>query len=110
MSAHTPDSNPHHDLAGDLEIAQATERLFAEIATTSGNPALQAGLASVNAQLQSIRPFEAALFPDRQAELDALTKAWREGDMARLQILLRHYFARRRDAAPQLAHLISQRH
>ena len=93
---------------GELDIAAATERLFQDIASASDNETLRTSMLTMNQQMHAIRPYEAALIPDRHSEYEALSACWAERDMAQLQRLIVAYFKRRQDLTPQLAALINR--
>jgi hypothetical protein len=98
----TPDSS------GQVpDIAEATNQLVLAIADGSGSPALREAMLAMNRQMAAIRPYEAALIPDREAEYTALSECWAARDWPRLKGLIAAYFARREALAPQLARLIN---
>ena len=91
-----------------MDVAAATERLFQEIADSTGSDLIKQSMAMINQRLHTIRPYEAALFSDREAEFEALLDAWRRRDKAGLQQLLIAYFNRREEAAGKLVNLINR--
>lgn len=94
----------------DDDVTHATERLFRAIADAVDDDDVRDRLAAMNARLHALRPYEAELLSDREAELAALSDAWAQRDLARLQHLLMAYFARRRALAADLAERINARH
>lgn len=101
------DAMPHarHRPFGD--VAVATQALFAEIASASGDDDLVAAMTTLNTHLAMIRPYEAAFINDRDEELAALSDSWARRDMTRLRALVLTYFQRRRDIVPQLVTVIN---
>ncbi len=91
----------------EVEITSATNRLFQAIADGMSNPALRSDILAMNEELAPLRPYEAALISDRQAEYDALSESWAARDWPRLRVLIAAYFERRQALAPQLAQLIN---
>ena len=84
------------------DIAAATERLFDDIAESSGDDGLRSSMRDLNAQMRAIRPFEGEFFFDRDQELAELSLCWTRRDLPQLRRLLAAYFARRRALVPQL--------
>ncbi|HTM81570.1 hypothetical protein [Asticcacaulis sp.] len=105
-SAAPPSPFPPSALAAD-DIVEATERLFLEIAEAAGNEAVRQAILTINEQMHSIRPYEAAFISDRQAEFEALSSSWASRDMPELRRLIMVYFERRQDITPQLVSLIN---
>jgi hypothetical protein len=95
-SAHTP--GPKSSLA----IVEATETLFMEIASASGNEVVRRSMELMNRELKAFRPYEEDLIPDRQAEFDTLSACWAARDIPRLQILIAAYMKRRHDLVPEI--------
>ena len=93
-----------------FDLALATERLFQEIADMSGSPMLKQSMEIINNQLHRIRPYDATIAVDREAEYQALVSAWRRRDKNELQRLLVAYFKRRYDAAEQVEATITRPH
>jgi len=109
------DTTEYTRWAGDLspnapDIAHATANLFIEIAKTSSDPKLAAGMLALNARMIPIRQFEAVFFPDLEQEYAALSACWKQRDMVHLQQLVTDYFERRRVIVPALAALMNARH
>jgi len=107
----TRDPDPHSNSGPTgqaFDIAEATDRLFQAIANGSGNAGLREAVLAMNRQMASIRPYEAALIPDREAEYAALSESWAARDWPHLKRLIAAYFERREALAPQLAHLINR--
>ncbi|WP_298325471.1 hypothetical protein [Asticcacaulis sp.] len=105
-----PPLSPHGSLGEEAEVTVATERLFCEVVNGLQNPLLSRQMARMNEIMRQVRPYEAALIPDRAQELDALARAWADRDMARLETLLQAYFDRRKALVPQLVNLINHPH
>jgi hypothetical protein len=100
----TPASHTHK--RSEADITAATEAFFAEMVSGLRDPAAQENMKMMNVTMRQIRPYEAALIPDRASELDALQAAWDQRDTATLKALLKAYFLRRQALVPQIMHLI----
>lgn len=94
------------DERSEAEITAATEAFFAEMVKGLPDPAVKENMAMMNVAMRQIRPYEAALIPDRARELDGLQAAWDRRDTATLEALLKAYFQRRQALVPQVMHLI----
>ncbi len=92
----------------ELDVSEATSRLFQAIADGVGNAALRTDMLAMNAEMATIRPYEAAFIPDREAEYAALSEAWAARDWTRLKVLIAAYFERRQALAPQLSRLLDR--
>lgn len=90
------------------DISQRTAALFQVIADTSGNALLQRTIGLINQHLDVLRPYESTFLSDRQAEYEALSRAWDARDMSLLRTLTAAYFQRRRDLIPQLSQLLNR--
>jgi hypothetical protein len=93
MSLQSPSSDDSG--AAPADIVSATEALFEEIANASMDPNARANIVALNSELRTFRQYEDALFPDRQAEYDALADCWRRRDLTSLLPLINAYFERR---------------
>lgn len=94
----------------ELDVAAATESLFAEIASASGDALFADQVRVMNGQLSRLRPYEAPLLPDRDLEFAALSACWSERDLPRLRQLVQAYFQRRQDIVPDLVKLMNMTH
>ena len=83
------------------DIVTLTERLFQQVAEQSGNPLLRETVRRLNHELVAMRPFEAELIPDLEAEYTALSAAWIQRDYPQLRRLIKTYFERRRPLLTQ---------
>lgn len=90
----------------EADITAATEAFFTDMVSALPDPAVKENMARMNAAMRQIRPYEAALIPDRAEELDALQAAWERRDIVRLEGLLKAYFQRRQALVPQVMHLM----
>jgi len=90
-----------------IDVTEATERLFLEIADAYNDTARNELLA-INVKLQVIRPYEQALLPDREIEYQALAECWRRRDLKTLHSLITTYFERRQALLPKFVALINQ--
>jgi DNA-binding GntR family transcriptional regulator len=103
-----PPLSSRGSLQEEAEVTVATERLFSEVVNGMENPWLSGQMARMNEIMRQVRPYEAALIPDRAQELEALAKAWAARDIERLQTLLQAYFERRKALVPELVKLINR--
>jgi hypothetical protein len=100
----TANAQPHQRT--EAEITAATEAFFDAVVSGLPDPAVKENMVMMNVVMRQIRPYEAALIPDRAAELDALQAAWDRRDQPALERLLKAYFARRQALVPQIMHLM----
>ncbi len=90
----------------ETDLATATRALFADIAGASGDATLIDTVKHLNRRLEAIRPYEAAFFQDRDAELTALSETWNRRDMSGLRDLIVTYFRRRQAIVPDVLAMI----
>lgn len=88
--------------AGDLPVVARTEALFIEVANFVGDELFKSTVERMSRELDSLRPYEALLIPDQEAEYAALSAAWQARDFSELNRLVMAYFKRRRDLLPQV--------
>lgn len=95
------------DRRTETDITAATEALFLDMVNQTENADLKANMAVMNTIMRQVRPYEAALIPDRAAELDVLSRCWAKRDIPRLERLLVAYFERRKALVPKLVKMIN---
>jgi len=94
----------------EIDVAAATDMLFAEIANAAGDALFADQVRALNTQMSRLRPYEAALIPDRDQEFAALSACWSKRDLPRLRQLVQVYFQRRQAIVPELVKLINVTH
>jgi hypothetical protein len=90
--------SPEIELAGNRlenEVADATERLFDEIAVRSGSLMLRQSVATIREHISLRRLFQPVMISECKAEYEALLACWHRRDKTGLQRLLVSYFKRR---------------
>ncbi|ESQ87020.1 GntR family transcriptional regulator [Asticcacaulis benevestitus] len=86
-------------------IVAGIEHLFTAVANLSANATCQREILRLNDQLRPIRLKEREQFSDLKSELNALTDAWRDGDVTHLRAAVSAYHVRRRQSVRQLVAL-----
>ncbi len=87
---------------GLADIQFAFERLFVEIALSSGRSALAGQIERINMRLRLIHRFKVDLLPDLEDEYLRMTRTWRRGDLDALEAEIVEYTRRRQDVVPEI--------
>lgn len=92
--------------AGTVE---ATETLFNDVASTTGNVELISWIAGLNERLRTVRLIEGSALPDRQEELASLAGLWMRRDERPFARGVQLYHERRIDRLRDLVQSVSRR-
>ena len=94
---------------GLADLQFATERLFVEIALSSGRSELAAQIERINNRLRLIHRFKVDLISDLADEFLRMAKAWRAADLAALEAEVIAFTGRRQDVVPEIVARSHQR-